>query len=142
MKIKITPTISIDNNEFEFDFVRSSGPGGQNVNKVATAVQLRFHITKSKSFDEKIKERLIQLAGKKVTSDGILRIDARRFRSQERNRNDAIQRLISLIEKAAKENKPRKIKKITRAQKQRRLDAKRKRSEIKEIRRSVKIDLN
>ena len=142
MKIKITPTISIDNNEFEFDFVRSSGPGGQNVNKVATAVQLRFHITKSKSFDEKIKERLIQLAGKKVTSDGILRIDARRFRSQERNRNDAIQRLISLIEKAAKEDKPRKIKKITRAQKQRRLDAKRKRSEIKEIRRSVKIDLN
>lgn len=140
MKIRITSAISIDDDELNFDFVRSSGPGGQNVNKVATAAQLRFNIMESKFLPEEIKSRLIQLAGRKVTSDGILRIDARRFRSQERNRNDAIKRLISLIEKAAKKDKPRKKRKISPITHQKRLDAKRKRGEIKDLRKAIRAD--
>lgn len=138
--LQITDIISVQECELDFNFIRSSGPGGQNVNKVATAVQLRFNIRKSKSLSDDIKKRLIMLAGKKVSSDGILIIDARRYRSQERNRNDAMKRLYALIEKAAREPKVRKKKKISQIYHKKRLEEKRKRSEIKEIRKKVQSE--
>ena len=98
--IEITPTFKIDERELQLEFVRASGPGGQNVNKVATAVQLRFDVTHS-SLPEDVKNRLIKLAGKRVTSEGMLVIEARKFRTQEQNREDAIQRFVELVRKAA-----------------------------------------
>jgi ribosome-associated protein len=133
--IHITPTISIDENELQMDFVRASGPGGQKVNKAATAVQLRFDIPNSPSLPDDVRERLIRLAGKRVTEDGVLVIEARRYRTQERNRKDAIDRLITLIEEAAVEPKPRRKTKPTRASKERRLEEKRRRSAVKRLRR-------
>jgi ribosome-associated protein len=135
--LRITPTISIDENEIQLDFIRASGPGGQHVNKTATAVQLRFDARNSPSLPDDVRERLIRLAGSRVTEDGILIIAARSFRSQERNRQDAIERLVELIRKAAEEPKLRRKTKPTRAAKQRRLDAKRRRSQAKRLRRSV-----
>lgn len=99
--IVITDHISLDENELQWDFVRSSGPGGQNVNKVATAVQLRFDVLKSPHLSEDVKKRLRQGAGKRMTADGVLIITARRFRYQERNREDALERLTLLIRQAA-----------------------------------------
>ena len=98
--IQITPNIAIDKSELREDFIRASGPGGQNVNKVATAVQLRFDVTHSPSLPDDVRERLIRLAGRRVTEEGVLIIDARRFRTQERNRQDAMDRLVRLIRKA------------------------------------------
>jgi ribosome-associated protein len=95
--IEITNTLSIDESEIQLDFTHSSGPGGQNVNKVATAVQLRFDVRNSPSLPDEVRKRLIQLAGKRVTRDGILVLDARQFRTQERNRQDAIQRFAALV---------------------------------------------
>ena len=135
--LRITPTISIDENEIQLDFIRASGPGGQHVNKTATAVQLRFDARNSPSLPNDVRERLIRLAGSRVTEDGILIIAARSFRSQERNRQEAIDRLVELIRKAAEEPKLRRKTKPTRAAKQRRLDAKRRRSQAKRLRRSV-----
>ena len=132
--IRITPTISIDEKELTFEFVRSSGPGGQNVNKVATAVQLRFDVMGSSSLTEAVRDRLVRLAGKRMTEAGILIIDARRYRSQDRNRKDAIQRLVALIERAADEPKPRLRTRPTRASRERRLNAKSRRGEIKRLR--------
>ncbi|QTA87173.1 alternative ribosome rescue aminoacyl-tRNA hydrolase ArfB [Desulfonema magnum] len=135
--IKITQNISINDNEIQEEFIRASGPGGQNVNKVATAVQLRFDVRNSPSLPEDIRERLIRLAGRRMTEDGILIIDARRFRKQERNRQDATDRLAELIRKAAKKPAVRRKTKPTYASKKRRLEFKHHRSKIKRTRQRV-----
>lgn len=135
--IQITPTINIDERELQLEFVRASGPGGQKVNKVATAVQLRFDVINSPSLPDDVRERLIRLAGKRMTEDGVLVIEARRYRTQDRNRKDAIDRLISLVEKAAVQPKLRRKTKPTLASKVRRLENKRRRSETKRRRREI-----
>jgi ribosome-associated protein len=134
--IQITPSITIDERELQFDFIRASGPGGQKVNRVASAVQLRFRIAESPSLPDDVKERLVRQAGKRVTEDGVLMIHAKRFRSQDRNRQDAIDRLVALIRRAADPPKPRIKTKPTKASVERRLKNKRRRSEIKRIRRT------
>ncbi|MCP5151624.1 MAG: aminoacyl-tRNA hydrolase [Ectothiorhodospiraceae bacterium] len=111
--------------EIEVRFVRSPGPGGQNVNKVATAAQLRFDVANSRVLSEPVRARLAALAGRRLTADGVLVIDARRFRTQERNRRDAIERLAELIERASQPPKPRVPTRPSRAAKERRLDVKR-----------------
>lgn len=132
--IYITEHIEIDENEITEDFIRASGPGGQNVNKVATAVQLRFNVRNSPSLPEDVKERLVKLAGKRMTEDGDLVLKAQRYRSQLKNREDALNRLIALIQKATEAPKVRRPKKMSRAAKARRLGEKRKRSEKKQMR--------
>lgn len=131
--IEITPTTNISESELHFDYIRASGPGGQNVNKVATAVQLRFDVRAS-SLPQEVKPRLIHLAGKRVTDDGVLLIEAKQFRTQEQNREDAIQRLVALIRKALVKPKARKKTKPTKASKEERLRAKKRRGEVKRLR--------
>jgi ribosome-associated protein len=133
----ITPTLAIDESEIQLEFIRASGPGGQHVNKVASAVQLRFDVRNSLSLPNDVRERLLRLAGSRITEDGILIITARRFRSQERNRQDAIERLVELIRKAAEEPRLRRKTKPTLASKRRRLDTKHRRSETKRTRRPL-----
>ena len=135
--IPVTPTISLRDDELQFQFKLASGPGGQNVNKVATAAELRFDIAGSPTLPEAVRVRLLALAGSRVTHEGVLLITARRFRSQERNRQDAIDRLLALIQKAAEPPKPRISTQPSRAAKQRRMDDKRRIGEKKQIRRSV-----
>ncbi len=135
--LEITPSLYVDERELTFEFVRASGPGGQNVNKVATAVQLRFDAARSPSLPEPVRARLLKLAGKRVKADGVLIIEARRYRSQEQNRFDAIQRFTELVRKASTEPKPRKKTKPTRAAKEERLKKKRKRGEVKKLRSSA-----
>ncbi|MCK4795314.1 MAG: aminoacyl-tRNA hydrolase [Desulfobacteraceae bacterium] len=132
--IYITRTIAIDEREIHQEFIRSSGPGGQNVNKVATAVQLRFDVRNSPSLPDDVRERLVRLAGRRFTEDGLLIIDARRFRTQERNRQDAIDRLVELIRKASEKPKLRRKTRPTLASKRRRLETKRRRGETKSMR--------
>ena len=135
--IDITPTLSLRDDELQFQFKLASGPGGQNVNKVATAAELRFDVARSPSLPEAVRARLLALAGSRVTQDGELLITARRFRSQERNRQDAIDRLVALIQKAAEPPKPRIKTQPSRAAKQRRMDEKRRVGVKKQTRRSV-----
>jgi len=131
--IQITPSIHIDESELQFEYIRASGPGGQNVNKVATAVQLRFDV-KSSSLSNDLKQRLVKLAGSKMTNDGVLILEAKRYRTQEQNRDDAILRFVELLRKSATRPKKR-IKTIpTKASRERRLKAKKQRGNIKKIR--------
>ena len=132
--ISVAPGISLDENEIELSFIRSSGPGGQNVNKVATAVQLRFDIPHSPSLPPAVRERVRVAGGNRVSRDGVLIITAHRFRSQEMNRRDAIERLVALIREAAVPPKRRRPTRPTRASRQRRLEGKRRRGEIKRTR--------
>jgi len=125
--LEITPSIKIDERELQLEFIRASGPGGQNVNKVATAVQLRFDIFGS-SLSEDVKNRLISIAGKRVTNEGTLVIEARKFRTQEQNRDDVIQRFVELVRKAAVKPKPRRKTKPTQASKEARLKEKKRRA--------------
>ncbi len=132
--IRITRSLAIDEREVVTSFVRSSGPGGQNVNKVATAAQLRFDIRHSPSLPEGVRERLLRLAGRRVTSRGVLIIDARRYRSQERNRQDALERFIALVRKAAESPQTRRPTGPTAASRERRLDSKRRQGATKKMR--------
>jgi ribosome-associated protein len=128
--IEITPTFSLDESELQFAFIRSSGPGGQNVNKVATAVQLRFDVDRS-SLPPEVKARLRQLAANKISAQGELLMEAKRFRTQEQNREEAIHRLIALLQRAFEKPKKRQKTKPTAASREKRLKEKRQRGEIK-----------
>jgi ribosome-associated protein len=135
--IRVTQDIALRETELKLDFIRSSGPGGQNVNKVATAVQLRFDAAGSPSLPEEVRRRLVRVAGKRMSKEGVLLIGASRFRTQERNRRDAVERLVQWIRKAAEQPKRRIKTKPTSGSKERRLQGKRERSEIKRLRRTV-----
>ncbi len=138
--VEITPTLSLEDNELRFDFIRASGPGGQNVNKVASAIKLYFDVRQSPSLRDEVKERLAKLAGKRMTESGVLVIDARRYRTQEGNRLDATQRLVALIQKALEEPTPRKKTRPSAAARAARLAEKKHRSMIKRERRSQPPD--
>ncbi len=135
--ISITPNIALDENEIQESFIRASGPGGQNVNKVATAVQLRFNARHSPALPEDVRARLLQIAGRKVNQEGEIIIEAKQYRTQEQNRQDALDRLIALIRQATHRPKARRATKPTRSAKERRLESKKRRSEIKNRRAAV-----
>jgi ribosome-associated protein len=137
--LEITPFLTIDERELHFEYIRASGPGGQNVNKVATAVQLRFNLGRS-SLPENFKARLIKVEAKRISNDGTLIIEAKRFRTQEQNRQDATRKFIALLRKASQEPKHRKKTKPTKASREKRLKTKKRISEIKKGRRNKVSD--
>ena len=136
--IRVNADILIDDKEIQIDFIHGAGPGGQNVNKVASAVQLRFDIYGAPSLPDDVRQRLIRLAGKKISENGILVITARRFRTQHRNRQDAIDRLVALIQKATIKPKPRLKTRPSAASERRMMDAKRHHSNKKRMRKPVR----
>mgnify|MGYP001825627772 FL=1 len=138
--IHVNTTIAIPDSEITLSFVRSDGPGGQHVNKTSTAVQLRFDARHSPSLPEDVRQRLVRLAGRRMTSDGILVIDARSHRSQKHNRQDALERLTKLLQAAAQPPRPRRPTKPSKASRRRRLESKRHRAGLKRSRRSVRDD--
>jgi ribosome-associated protein len=129
--IEITDSLSIDESELQLDYVQASGPGGQNVNKVATAAQLRFDIPHSSSLPEEVKARLARLGGKRVTQEGVLVIEAKRYRSQEKNREDALARFITLVQRALEKPKVRKRTRPTQASIEKRMEKKKQRGAVK-----------
>jgi ribosome-associated protein len=133
--IRINRNIEIDERELEWEFIRASGPGGQNVNKVSTAVRLRWKVLGSSALPAEMCERLIRLAGRRIGDDGYLTIHARSARTQESNRREAIERLVELVQRACEKPKPRRATKPTAASRERRLEAKKRRGQTKDIRR-------
>ncbi len=138
--IVISPNLSLDDSELVITFIRASGPGGQNVNKVATAAQLRFDVTNSPSLPAEVKTRLKQLAGSRMTSEGMLLIEAKRYRTQEQNRLDAEHRLVPLIQRPRGPTTPRHATRPSLSAKAARVDEKKKRGEVKRTRRSSPED--
>jgi ribosome-associated protein len=136
--IHVTNDIALGEDEIVEQFIRSSGPGGQNVNKVATAVQLRFDVARSPNLPEPVRERLKRLAGRRLTGDGVLIIDARRYRTREQNRRDALDRLVTLVRKAAIAPTPRKATRPTAASRRRRLEGKQRHGILKRARRRIR----
>ncbi len=132
--IEISPRISLDENELEFSYIRAGGPGGQNVNKVSSAVQMRFDARRSPSLPNEVSVRLQRLAGSRLTQDGVIVISANRFRDQQRNRADAIERLVELIRTAEPAPVKRKATKPSRAAREKRVDSKTKRGAVKSMR--------
>ncbi|HSM70484.1 MAG TPA: alternative ribosome rescue aminoacyl-tRNA hydrolase ArfB [Anaerolineales bacterium] len=137
--IQITPSLHIDESELRFEYIRASGPGGQNVNKVATAVQLRFDVNAS-SLPEDVKRRLTKLARNKITNEGILILEAKRYRTQEQNREDAIRRFAEIVRKATLKPKMRIKTTPTKSSREKRLKAKKQRGEIKRLRQDRSFD--
>jgi len=133
MKIRITHTLAIEDSDLQLDFVRASGPGGQNVNKVATAAQLRFDTV---GLPEPMRSRVLKLAGRRATRAGEIVIEAKRYRTQDRNREDALERLITLLQRATEQPEPRKRKQISRSAKKKRVEAKRRQGQRKRLRQS------
>jgi len=136
--LRITDTIAIPESELTLSFVRADGPGGQHVNKTATAVQLRFDVARSPSLPEPVRRRLMRLAGRRLSSEGILIIDARSQRSQKQNREEALERLADLVRSAAKPPRRRKPTRPSKASRRRRLESKRQRARLKQSRRAVR----
>lgn len=135
--MRVNHEILIPESELEFRFILASGPGGQNVNKVATAVQLRFDAERTRSLSDEVKQRLLDLAGSRATKDGVLVINAKRYRTQERNRQDARERLLALLRRAVHKPKPRRKTRPSRAAREKRLQAKRVQSDKKRARARV-----
>jgi ribosome-associated protein len=133
--IEVSSTVKIDESEIQIDFIRAAGPGGQNVNKVATAAQLRWNLRATAALALDVKERLIKLAGSRMTEEGVLIIEARRYRTQEQNRLDAIQRLVALVQKALVEPKQRKKTRPSVTSSAARVDEKKRRGAVKRTRR-------